>query len=102
MTAGVIVNGEALTVVRGDSGAYRATSGRRSIRAGAHRVGDYCPTCGATVTLALMHDAKTVGGVFWDPRKGAVATVPNSFALPAGPEDIGGRCPGANPACDGC
>jgi hypothetical protein len=102
MTAGVIVNGDAVTVVRGDSGQYWATSGRRSIRAGAHRTGDYCVRCGSVVTLALMHDGKTSGGVFWDPRKGAVATVPNSFGLPAGPEDIGGSCPGATPACEGC
>ena len=50
----------------------------------------------------MMHDAKVSGGVWWDPRKGAVSTVPNSFGLPAGPEDIGGSCPGATPACDGC
>lgn len=98
---GVIADPATLTRSR-DSGQYWASSGRRSIRSGAHRVGDYCPRCGAVVTLAMMHDAKTAGGVFWDPSKGAVATVPNSFGLPAGPEDIGGSCPGATAACEGC
>jgi len=92
-----------VTVTRRDSGAaWFATSGRRSIRAGAHRVGDHCPRCGSVVTFALMHDAKTSGGVWWDPRKGATATVPNGFGLPAGPVDIGGSCPGATAACQSC
>ena len=86
-----------------DSEMYWAERARRSMPAGAaHFRAGWCSRCGRPVTLSLMADAKTVGGVWWDPRKGATATVPNSFALPAGPVDIGGSCPGATSECAGC
>jgi hypothetical protein len=86
-----------------DSGSYWATRERRSLPSGsAHFDAGWCSRCGRPVTLSLMADAKTVGGVYWEPRKGAVATVPNSFALPAGPLEIGGSCTGATSECEGC
>ena len=79
-----------------------ATAGRRSGRSGdGSRVRVTCGGCGETLTGALHHDAKVAPGAIWN-GSGAVATVPNAWALPAGPPTMGGTCPGATPACAGC
>lgn len=76
---------------------------RRSGRSGSGaRASVPCRGCGSTLTGALMHDAKTSPGVHWSTSGGAIATVPNAWALPAGPLDAGGTCPGATPECEGC
>lgn len=49
-----------------------------------------------------MNDSKTAPGVRWDLDGTARATVPNAWALPAGPLEWGGSCPGATAACRGC
>jgi len=79
------------------------TIGRRSGRSGSGaRASVSCRGCGSTLTGALMHDAKTAPGARWVLDGGAVATVPNAWALPAGPPSIGGSCPGATSECSGC
>jgi hypothetical protein len=79
------------------------TVDRRSGRHGsASRASVTCRGCGCELVGALMHDAKTTPGARWLPDGGAVATVPNAWALPGGPPDIGGSCPGATSECSGC
>jgi len=76
---------------------------RRSGRSGSGaRASVPCRGCGSTLTGALMHDAKTAPGAHWSASGGAIATVPNAWALPAGPLDVGGTCPGATSECAGC
>ena len=80
-----------------------ATVGRRSGRSAAgSRVSVACSGCGAPLTLALQHDAKTAPAAVWSATGGAVATVPNALPLPAGPPAMGGTCPGATGPCRGC
>ena len=61
-----------------------------------------CDGCGCDLEARLMHDSKTAPGARWDTDGTARATVPNAWALPAGPLEIGGSCPGATAACAGC
>jgi len=78
--------------------------GRRSASSDRGRVRVECPRCGSVLELSPMYDAKTigVGGVLWSTSKGVHATVPNSFALPAGPIEFGGSCPGHTSVCSSC
>lgn len=84
--------------------AARAANGQR--RASRNRAAGSvivaCGGCGCDLEGRLMHDSKTAPGARWDADGTARATVPNSWALPAGPLEIGGSCPGATAACSGC
>lgn len=59
-------------------------------------------SCGERLRLMLHHDAKTSPGVRVEPSGRAVAVLPNAWALPAGPIEDGGSCPGATSACRDC
>ena len=83
--------------------ARSAVAERRSSRTRAQRsviVG--CYGCGVDLEGRLMNDAKTAPGARWGADGTARATVPNAWALPAGPLEWGGSCPGATAACSGC
>lgn len=65
----------------------------------------YACTCGESIRLALQYDSKTSPIVSLT-RSGsgvlAKAGAPNAWALPAGPLDVGGSCPGSTAACIDC
>jgi len=83
--------------------ARAAVAARRSSRTrAAGSVIVVCGGCELELEGRLMHDSKTAPGAMWDTDGTARATVPNAWALPAGPLEIGGSCPGATAACSGC
>ena len=83
--------------------ARSATAERRSSRnRAAGSVIVACGGCGLDLEGRLMHDSKTAPGARWDADGTARATVPNAWALPAGPLEWGGSCPGATAACSAC
>jgi hypothetical protein len=53
--------------------------------------------------LQLHADAKTTPLAHWAGDRRPVAVIPNAFALPSGPLDVGGTCPQLSPnACQAC
>lgn len=53
--------------------------------------------------LQLHADAKTGPLAYWGQDRRPVSVIPNAFALPAGPVEVGGTCPQLSPtACRAC